>query len=67
MAHKKARWKFRNGRDSGGQEAGVKIYGGQAIKAGTIILEAERNKDIPGKMSGLAAITPSSLRSSTAV
>jgi len=38
MAHKKAGGSSRNGRDSESKRLGVKIYGGQAIKAGNIII-----------------------------
>jgi large subunit ribosomal protein L27 len=38
MAHKKAGGSSRNGRDSPGQRLGVKIFGGQAIVAGNIIV-----------------------------
>jgi len=38
MAHKKAGGSSRNGRDSESKRLGVKIYGGQAIKAGGIII-----------------------------
>ena len=38
MAHKKAGGSTRNGRDSESKRLGVKIYGGQAIKAGSIIV-----------------------------
>ncbi|WP_457674528.1 50S ribosomal protein L27 [Thiolapillus sp.] len=38
MAHKKAGGSSRNGRDSESKRLGVKIYGGQAIKAGAIII-----------------------------
>jgi large subunit ribosomal protein L27 len=38
MAHKKAGGSSRNGRDSAGQRRGVKIYGGQAVVAGNIIV-----------------------------
>ncbi len=38
MAHKKAGGSTRNGRDSESKRLGVKIYGGQAIKAGNIII-----------------------------
>ncbi|MFA5113389.1 MAG: 50S ribosomal protein L27 [Candidatus Margulisiibacteriota bacterium] len=38
MAHKKAGSTSRNGRDSIGQRLGVKIFGGQQIKAGAIII-----------------------------
>ena len=38
MAHKKAGGSTKNGRDSESKRLGVKIYGGQAIKAGNIIV-----------------------------
>ncbi|MDO4805673.1 MAG: 50S ribosomal protein L27 [Coriobacteriales bacterium] len=38
MAHKKGLGSSRNGRDSRGQRLGTKIYGGQAIKTGQIIV-----------------------------
>ncbi|HFE47894.1 MAG TPA: 50S ribosomal protein L27 [Chromatiaceae bacterium] len=38
MAHKKAGGSTRNGRDSESKRLGVKVYGGQAIKAGGIII-----------------------------
>lgn len=53
MAHKKAGGSSRNGRDSGGQRLGVKIYGGQAIKAGTIIMRQNGTKIHPGQNVGI--------------
>ena len=38
MAHKKAAGSSRNGRDSNPKTLGVKIFGGQAITAGNIIV-----------------------------
>ena len=38
MAHKKAGGSTRNGRDSESKRLGVKVYGGQAISAGGIII-----------------------------
>jgi len=38
MAHKKGQGSSRNGRDSNPKYRGVKLYGGQAAKAGAIIL-----------------------------
>jgi large subunit ribosomal protein L27 len=38
MAHKKAGGSTRNGRDSNPKYLGVKIYGGQAVNAGNIIV-----------------------------
>ena len=37
MAHKKAGGSSRNGRDSPGQRRGIKIFGGQRVRAGNII------------------------------
>ena len=38
MAHKKAGGSTRNGRDSQAKRRGVKLFGGQAAKAGSIII-----------------------------
>lgn len=38
MAHKKGQGSTRNGRDSNPQYRGIKIYGGQAAKSGSIIV-----------------------------
>lgn len=38
MAHKKAGGSTRNGRDSNAQRLGVKRFGGQRVRAGTIIV-----------------------------
>ena len=38
MAHKKGAGSSRNGRESESKRLGVKIYGGQAVKAGNIIV-----------------------------
>ena len=38
MAHKKGQGSTRNGRDSNPQFRGVKRYGGEAVRAGTIIV-----------------------------
>ena len=42
MAHKKAGGSSRNGRDSAGQRRGVKIYGGQEVLAGNILVQIGR-------------------------
>ena len=49
MAHKKGQGSSRNGRDSNAQRRGVKLYGGQAAKAGSIIIRQVGNKFHPGK------------------
>ncbi|MFO0608894.1 MAG: 50S ribosomal protein L27 [Polyangiales bacterium] len=38
MAHKKGQGSSRNGRDSSAQFRGVKVYGGQEVRAGNIIV-----------------------------
>lgn len=38
MAHKKGGGSSRNGRDSNAQRLGVKVFGGQAVSAGAIIV-----------------------------
>ena len=44
MAHKKAQWTTNNGRDSQAQRLGVKVFGGQPVKAGGIIVRQKGNK-----------------------
>ncbi len=53
MAHKKAGGSSRNGRDSAGQRLGVKIFGGQAIEAGNIIVRQRGTQFHPGKNVGM--------------
>ena len=48
MAHKKGLGSSRNGRDSQAQRLGVKIYGGQAIKTGQIIIRQRGTHITPG-------------------
>jgi large subunit ribosomal protein L27 len=48
MAHKKGVGSSRNGRDSNAQRLGVKVYGGQLITAGTIIIRQRGTKIHPG-------------------
>jgi large subunit ribosomal protein L27 len=48
MAHKKGAGSSSNGRDSNPQYLGVKIYGGQAITAGSIIIRQRGTKFRPG-------------------
>ena len=38
MAHKKGQGSSRNGRDSNGQRRGVKVYAGQTVRAGNILV-----------------------------
>jgi len=53
MAHKKAGGSSRNGRDSNPKYLGVKIYGGQAIEAGNIIVRQRGTQFHPGMGVGL--------------
>ena len=48
MAHKKGQGSSRNGRDSNPQYLGVKAYGGQTVKAGSIIVRQRGTKFFPG-------------------
>jgi large subunit ribosomal protein L27 len=49
MAHKKGQGSSRNGRDSNGQRRGVKRYGGEAVRAGNIIVRQVGNRYNAGK------------------
>ncbi|RMF77668.1 MAG: 50S ribosomal protein L27 [Planctomycetota bacterium] len=48
MAHKKGQGSTRNGRDSNPQYRGVKLYGGQMAKTGSIIVRQCGTKFKPG-------------------
>ncbi len=48
MAHKKGVGSTRNGRDSESKRLGVKMYGGQAVKAGNILVRQRGTKFHPG-------------------
>ena len=53
MAHKKAGGSSRNGRDSAGQRLGMKMFGGQAINAGGIIIRQRGTKVHAGENVGM--------------
>ncbi len=53
MAHKKGVGSSRNGRDSKSKRLGVKRYGGQFVRAGTIIVRQRGTKFRPGNNVGL--------------
>ncbi|CAN5148233.1 50S ribosomal protein L27 [soil metagenome] len=53
MAHKKAGGSSRNGRDSESKRLGVKIYGGEAINAGSIIVRQRGTTFHPGVNVGM--------------
>ena len=44
MAHKKGQGSSRNGRDSNAQRRGVKKFGGEAVRAGNIIIRQVGNR-----------------------
>jgi large subunit ribosomal protein L27 len=48
MAHKKGLGSSRNGRDSNAQRLGVKLFDGQAVKAGMIIVRQRGTRFRPG-------------------
>ncbi len=48
MAHKKGQGSSRNGRDSHGQRRGIKVFGGQAVRPGGIIVRQCGTKFKPG-------------------
>lgn len=52
MAHKKGVGSTKNGRDSNPKMLGVKVYGGQAITAGGIIVRQRGTKFHPGNNVG---------------
>ena len=53
MAHKKAGGSSRNGRDSQGQRRGVKVFGGQTVIAGNILVRQLGTRIHPGKNVGM--------------
>ena len=53
MAHKKGQGSSSNGRDSNAQRRGVKAYGGEAVKAGSIIVRQCGTRFRPGKHVGM--------------
>jgi large subunit ribosomal protein L27 len=53
MAHKKGQGSTRNGRDSNAQRRGIKVFGGQKINAGSIIVRQVGTKIHPGNNVGL--------------
>jgi large subunit ribosomal protein L27 len=53
MAHKKAGGSSRNGRDSQSKRLGVKRFGGEAIKAGSIIVRQRGTRVHPGENVGI--------------
>jgi large subunit ribosomal protein L27 len=53
MAHKKGLGSSRNGRDSNPKMLGVKLFSGQRVKAGMIIVRQRGTKFKPGEGAGM--------------
>lgn len=53
MAHKKGVGSSRNGRDSESKRLGVKLFGGQTVKAGSIIVRQRGTTHNPGENVGI--------------
>jgi large subunit ribosomal protein L27 len=53
MAHKKGGGSSRNGRDSQAQRLGVKKFGGEAVRAGNILVRQRGTRFHPGANVGL--------------
>jgi len=53
MAHKKGQGSSRNGRDSNAQYRGVKVFGGQTVTAGSILVRQVGLKFKPGANVGV--------------
>ncbi len=53
MAHKKGQGSSRNGRDSNGQRRGIKVFGGQQVTAGSILVRQVGTRIHPGRNVGL--------------
>ena len=53
MAHKKAGGSSKNGRDSNGQRRGVKRFGGNTVRAGSILVRQLGTKIHPGENVGV--------------
>ncbi|HMI66610.1 MAG TPA: 50S ribosomal protein L27 [Cyclobacteriaceae bacterium] len=53
MAHKKGEGKVKNGRESESKRLGIKIFGGQKVIAGNIIVRQRGTRHHPGKNVGI--------------
>jgi large subunit ribosomal protein L27 len=53
MAHKKAGGSSRNGRDSNAKRLGVKVYGGEQVNAGQILVRQRGTRVHPGSNVGM--------------
>ena len=53
MAHKKGGGSSRNGRDSQSQRLGVKVFAGQRVSAGSVIIRQRGTRVVPGRNVGI--------------
>ena len=58
MAHKKGVGSSKNGRDSNGQRRGTKVFSGQAVPAGSIIVRQCGSRIKPGYNVGVGSDHP---------
>jgi large subunit ribosomal protein L27 len=52
MAHKKGQGSVRNGRESHSQRLGIKLYGGQSVRTGGVIVRQRGTRYHPGRNVG---------------
>ena len=52
MAHKKGQGSVRNGRESHSKRLGIKVYGGRAVTAGSILVRQRGTRYHPGRNVG---------------
>ncbi len=52
MAHKKGQGSSRNGRESNSQRLGIKVYGGESVLAGGILVRQRGTRYHPGRNVG---------------
>jgi len=53
VAHKKGQGSTRNGRDSPGQHRGIKIYAGETVRSGNILVRQVGTRVHPGRNVGM--------------
>lgn len=53
MAHKKGGGSSRNGRDSQSQRLGVKVFGGEKVRSGNILVRQRGTRIKPGRNVGV--------------
>ena len=53
MAHKKGMGSTKNGRDSAGKRLGIKVFGGEIVSAGSILVRQRGTTFHPGRNVGL--------------